>query len=223
VSIGNTDMVVDIETVPNMKMAKRNPRTFTAPKNYKDEEKIRGYIEQRHDEWMEQLPLDLDYARISCIGISVGDKPAQAFVDGQPKSKGDGIITESGLLQWFWAEAKKASTILGYNIQGFDLPIIQRRSWKLGVEPTVALYALKPWDDKVIDLMRRFYHNGYGPGVKYRGLKQVCAMFGIGNRMPEVDGSMVGEMDAETLAAYCASDVEMTRELAIRTRGHYWG
>jgi predicted PolB exonuclease-like 3'-5' exonuclease len=216
-------LVVDIETVPNMKMAKLHPKEFSAPKNYKDEEKIRGYIETKHDEWMGKLPLDLDYARISCIGISMGDDPARAAVDGQPKEKGDGIVTEAGLLKWFWAEAKKAQTILGYNVQGFDLPIIQRRSWVLGVQPTVPLHALKPWDDRVVDLMKRFYHSGYGPGVKYRGLKQVCAMFGIDNSLPDLDGSMVGEMDAETLAAYCASDVELTRELAIRTKGHYWG
>lgn len=216
-------MVLDIETTANMTMAKAHPKVFSAPKNYKDEEKIRGYIENKQDEWEDKLALDLDYAKITCIGIAMGDKDPQAFVVGQPTSKDPGIaITEEGLLLWFWREAEKAHHIIGWNHQGFDLPIIQRRSWVLGVEPTVPLHSLKPWDSKIVDLMKRLYHNGYGPGVKYRGLKAVCAMYGIDNPLPNIDGSDAVWLDPEKLAEYCANDVAMTRELAIRTRGHYW-
>lgn len=47
-------------------------------------------------------------------------------------------------------------------------------------------------------------------------------MYGIENILPDVDGSQVAEMDDNTLAWYCASDVMMTAELGRRTYHYYW-
>jgi predicted PolB exonuclease-like 3'-5' exonuclease len=212
-SLSNT-LVFDIETAPNSLVEDHSPE-FTVPSNYKDPEKIARCIEGKQKEFFDKAALDLDYARITAIGAAMGNGEVQAVLVGADQ-------TEKDALKWFWSQVAQAKTVCGYNITGFDLPIIQRRSFVLSVTPTRRLFDLKPWDAFTLDLMRSFYHNGYGPGVKYRGLKAVCAMFGIENPLPELDGSQAAGMDSETLRVYVINDVRMTRELARRMQGHYW-
>lgn len=209
----NRILTFDIETVGNSLVESHMP-TFDAPKNYKDPIKIARYVENKELEFADRGALDLDFARIVAIGLVMGEGSIESAIIE--------MSSEADVLKWFWSKAAQAKTVCGYNIIGFDLPIIQRRSFVLGIAPTRRLFDLKPWDTFTLDLMRNFYHQGYGPGVKYRGLKQVCAMFGIENPLPDVDGSQVASMDADTLRAYVESDVQITRELARRMKGHYW-
>lgn len=210
----NHILFFDIETAPNSLVEDHVPE-FTAPSNYKDPVKITRYVEEKQAEFVDKAPLDLDFARITAIGAVMGDGEVQAVLVSTDQ-------TEKDALKWFWSLVMQAKTICGYNIIGFDLPIIQRRSFVLEVTPTRRLFDLKPWDAFTLDLMRTFYHQGYGPGVKYRGLKAVCAMFGIENPLPDLDGSQAVEMDMDTLRCYVENDVEMARELARRMKGHYW-
>lgn len=208
----NQILTFDIETTANSLIEYHMP-TFSAPGNYKDPTKIARYIKTKESEFTDKAALDLDFARVIAIGLTMEDGPIESVIVE---------TSEADALKWFWSKVAQAETICGYNIIGFDLPIIQRRSFALGVTPTRRLFDLKPWDAFTLDLMRNFYHQGYGPGVKYRGLKAVCAMFGIENPLPDVDGSQVASMDADTLRAYVESDVQITRELARRMKGHYW-
>ncbi len=208
----------------------------TAPKNWKDEEKIARYIEEtsqtRHEDFVAKTPVDLDFARITSIGVALGGSDPWALMVGDeygPDASGPlrsekyRTVTEYDLLVWFWDQARRANRLAGYNIIGFDIPIIQRRSFKYGIEPSFGLIDVKPWDKKILDFMRLFYHNGYGPGIKYRGLKQIVKMFGIETPWDvKGHGSEVGEMSPSELRLYTMSDVAKTRELAVRMKGIYW-
>jgi predicted PolB exonuclease-like 3'-5' exonuclease len=205
----------DIETDKNELVNDHVPE-FAPPRNYVDHIKIERYIREKQAEFADKAALDLDFSRITAIGLALGEEDPQAALVNV------GGWEEKDVLSWFWEMVAKAKQVCGYNIIGFDLPIIQRRSFVLGVTPTRRLFDLKPWDAFTLDLMRSFYHQGYGPGVKYRGLKAVCAMFGIDNPLPELDGSQVAGMDLDTLRRYVVNDVEMTRELWRRGLGHYW-
>jgi len=216
----NGVMFFDIETEPNKNLlVDELLPEFSAPSNYKDPEKISRYIEEKRAGFSDTAPLDLDFARINAIGIAMGNAEPEAVVtDGVTNRK------EEDLLRWFWTLAENATTIAGYNIIGFDIPIIMRRSFALEITPTRPLFGLKPWDALTLDLMRAFYHNGYGPGVKYRGLKWACKAYGIETLwdVDEVDGSMIAELSPDELRAYVISDVARTRALAVKMRGHYW-
>ena len=192
------NLYFDIETEPNDGMIAEYP-----PKG-----KLESFIKK--------AALDLDYARVTAIGA--------AWDTGDPVAGLVGLDgCEEDVLRWFWGLASKAARLVGYNIVGFDIPVLQRRSFVHGIRPAFPLIDIKPWDNKLADLMRLFYHNGYGPGIKYRGLKQVVKMYGITTEW-DADGSgdQVGDMSENELRAYVNSDVAKTRALGERMKGVYW-
>ena len=215
-TVGNPDMCPFVETpVP--------PTPEEAPRNFKKEEAIKGWMaketkrrEAEYQERLERMPLDVDFARVIAIGYVIGNAPIQVALAEDTNS-------EAAALLAFWTALKEGSRICGFNVLDYDLPIILRRSWMLGVRPTRMLDFRRYSTQSVIDLMQILYNWGKAPGPRYRGLKKVCEMFGIPNPLPELDGSQVAEMDTATRAKYCKNDVEMTRELARRTYGWYWG
>jgi hypothetical protein len=226
-------LFVDIETVGNpvMEQFLKPPQ---APKNYKDPQKIAAYVANKQADQVSRMALDIDYARIVSIAIGRGFK-------GEPEVRLAGSDKEEAeVLTWFWENLVGAQlsaqdpsyTLFGYNLVGYDLPIILRRSWVLKVS-TILKFNTHPRNRQLVDLMRVLYHDGYAPGPKFKGLKAVCEMYQIPNDMPDVDGSMVSDMvehtsegikflDPEKLKAYNASDVRMTQQLAQKTEGWYW-
>jgi len=55
-----------------------------------------------------------------------------------------------------------------------------------------------------------------------KGLKWVCKRYGIDNPLPDLDGSMVQDMDIETLRAYAANDVKLVQALYKKMSGVYF-
>jgi hypothetical protein len=209
---------LDIETVPNDDM-----RQFVtvsaddAPKNYKKEEIIAKWVEAEQERRIERMALDVDHARIVAIAWeNDGSKPQTSI------ARNEGF--ERKALREFWGSVTMRAVLprfCGYNILGFDLPLVVRRSWVLGV-PVPEINMRRYSTEHVVDLMQLLYNWGNGPGPRSRGLKEVAAMYGIENPLPDLDGSKVAEMDDDTLAAYCENDVRMARALAQKMKGWYW-
>ena len=200
-----------------------------APKNYKRAEAIEEWItreterrQEKYDEVVASMALDVDYARVVAIGVGRHEGLSGARGEHTIKVLLSDLPHEAEMIQDFWEEAQRYSRLCGWNILDFDLPIILRRSWALGVTPTRLLDFRRYSTSTTIDLMQILYNWGNSPGPRYRGLKEVAKMYNIQNDFPNLDGSDVATMDEETLIAYCRNDVRMTRELAMRTRGYYW-
>jgi len=223
-------LVLDIETVSNPLMSAfvtpPDPVTVSdAPKNYKKESVITGWIEKEivkrqaaYDERLAKMPLDIDYAMVDSIGwqVVVGQEATLSGVALRSEE-----FTESDVLRAFWKVAASADRLAGYNIMGFDLPILYRRSWVLGVE-TTRFRARRYSSEDVIDVMQLLYNWGNGPGPRARSLKVVCAMYGIDNPLPDLDGSQYEGLSPDERREYCANDVRMTWELLQKIHLIYW-
>jgi hypothetical protein len=202
----------DIETAVNLDALPFLPEP-TAPGNYKDAEKIAQYVVDKKAEQVAQAPLDGDLGRIVAIALQCGlENATQTQLVGDTETP-----NEVEILKWFWASfAQMEGRACGYNILGFDLPYLLRRSFDLRVpvpiQPRLAKYQIEP----VTDLMGILYNWGTA-----RGLKWVCKRYGIENPLPDLDGSQVATMDRDTLRKYAANDVYLVIELYKRMCGVY--
>jgi hypothetical protein len=199
----------DIETEAN-KEALKYLEEPSAPSNWKDPVKIAAYVEEKRQEQIDRAALDADFGRVVAIGMKIDELPVQSFSIHNN--------TESDLIGYFWdLYYKERGQSCGYNIIGFDLPYLMRRSFDLGIKssitPNLAKYRTLP----TLDLMMVLY-NWSG----FRGLKFVADRYGIPNPLPDIDGSQVADMDADTLHAYVQNDVTMTYLLYKRMQGIYF-
>ena len=181
-----------------------------APSNYKDADKIAAYVAEKQAESLKTAALDPDYGRI--IAIATG------WFDLEPEVMDKYDHSEKEILEMFWLFYEDCGgNSCGYNIIGFDLPYIMRRSFDLGVKapiiPSLAKYRTEP----TIDLMGILFNWGQA-----KSLKWVCKRYGINDPLPDLDGSMVNGMDIETLRAYSANEVRLIQQLYKKMSGIYF-
>ena len=203
----------DIETEANPDAIQFMPEP-QAPGNYKDEAKIAAYIAEKKAEQVERAALDADYGRIVAIGVKQDNKLIQSWVDGD---KGQ-YYDERQIILWFWDVFNDHNgECCGYNITGFDLPYLMRRSFALGIKPPMIPDLRRYQTYPTLDLMMVLY--GW---QNFKGLKFVAERYGLDNPLPELDGSQVATMDADTLRAYVENDVNLVYQLYKRMEGVYF-
>lgn len=202
----------DIETAVNLDALVFLPEP-TAPANYKDAEKIAQYVSEKKTEQTLQAPLDADLGMVTAIAMQRGlENAAEVYLVGDEETPDERV-----LLECFWRNfARLDGRTCGYNVLGFDLPYLLRRSFALSVNvplpPRLAKYQTEP----VVDLMGILYNWGNA-----RGLKWVCKRYGIPNALPNLDGSKVAGMDRDTLRKYAGNDLTLVIELYKRMCGVY--
>lgn len=114
------------------------------------------------------MSLSPEYCKIVGLNwMEQGDDPHSYWVGENLEIKATStLVTEDQLLKKFWTLASKYGTIITYNGLSFDLEVIKSRSASLYVPATVDLSNLKPWENKVIDLMKRMFSNRKAMGLK---------------------------------------------------------
>lgn len=153
-----------------------------------------------------EMSVTPEMCKIAAFGWALDCQP-QSMVVGQPRSIENGeVCTERELLEQFWLLAKQARQLCGFNILGFDLPVIFVRSILLDV-PHSRTFDMTPWKHEVVDLMvKRF------PKFKATGLKKLCKMMGVEVPAGDVDGSQVEQLlkdDPVKVGEYVRSDVSI--------------
>lgn len=168
------------------------------------------------------LSVTPEFCRIVAMGSARGDAEIKTAVVGQ-LLQFDGKehkLTESDLLESWWLAVEECSPLVGFNIVGFDLPVIFIRSALLGIRPTRKIDT-RPWGGEVIDLMQARWPKG---GQK--SLKDTARILGFKVPAEGVDGSHVDLLWREgrlaEIAAYQASDIEVTRQLFSFLKGFFF-
>lgn len=207
----------DIETMANPEAVDLMPQP-KAPMNLRDAEKIAQAIEEKKREMIENAALDADYGRIVSIGMSNG--VTFVLLNEEVFPGANDSMSEQKMLERFWREFSNCDgRCVGYNILGFDLPYLLRRSMALGVKPSILPVTARYRTEPVTDLMMILYNWG---SEKFKGLKQVAKLYGITNACEGMDGSMVKEMSVEDIIRYQKNDVQMVIDLYHKMNGVYF-
>ena len=227
------NIFLDIETIPAQrpevldvfrKDAEVERLTVKAPSNYKDEVKIAEYIAAKRveidaavDEKYRKTALDGTWGQVCVIGYAVDDnEPVTIY-------KQDDLADEAYALHEFNTQLaaifnpNDRMNFVGHNVIGFDLPFLHKRYIINGIKPSAFIpFNARPYSEFVFDTMTQWA--GYGGRISLDRLGRALSIGGKG----EFNGSMVwdavqhGEIDR--VAAYCAEDVELTREVYRRMR-----
>lgn len=169
----------------------------------------------RSDPW-EKLCFDPNFIQPCVAGFCTGDK---CWSIGQNDFAEN---SERQLIQAVWDEIETADKLITFNGWSFDIPLLMRRSWYLGVKPS-RLLSLKKYEAGFHVDVRMVLGNWdtYAKGNMdlYGKLK-----LGIG-KTSGVDGSQVqgmwnrGEYDA--IHEYCRQDCKVTYDLYQSLKGWY--
>lgn len=197
-------IVIDIECIGSPG-AKDFLDPVKAPSNYKDPVKIAAYCAEEFDKRVATAALEADLCEVVAVGWQHPDTPAIVYT----RDKSD----EAELIAALWDEIDQRA-IIGFNILGYDLPVLIRRSQLLGV--TYPNLNLDKYRSPHIDLLRRLTFNGE---LTYRSLGFYLRRFGIPHD-DKAKGSDIAQMVAEgrwaDVASHCRADVEGTAALARR-------
>jgi len=220
-------IIFDIETgpLPETELAAMMPAFDPAEVktgNLKDPAKIAEKIaeaeaNQRRD-FIERAALDPLTGRVVAIGVMAyearGEQPP-------PFGKGGrfsiiGHLDEAQTLREFWeltrGEMGRTNPMIGFNIFGFDLPFLFRRSWKHRVAVPFGLRRGRYWGDQLIDL-RDYWQLG---DRQARGsLDSIAKHLGVGAKNGE--GKAFAELwqsNRKQAESYLRNDIELTALVA---------
>lgn len=178
---------------------------FEAPSNYKDETKIAAAIAEKKKVWLAETALNPLTARVMVIGLMVSD----TFVlIGPPAS-------ESEILYEFWdaiQDVNDIHKIIGFNICNFDLPLLCRSSYRLGVPIPKSLRDGRYWSRQVVDL-RDLWTLGdrQAPG----SLDTIAKYLNVGAKTGSgKDFAALWASDREKAIEYLKNDLSLTSAIA---------
>jgi len=198
-------IVFDVETIGSPD-AESMLDPVRPPANYRDEFKIKTYVQDKLAERIATASLEPDLCEIVALGAM------RAGTDMVVMTRKD--LDEAFLLSWFWDTVTNCR-LIGYNILQFDIPVLIRRSQLLGVKHPVV--NLDRYRSPHIDLMQRLSFNG---AITFRSLNFYARRFGLDCDDDTVVGADIpklvvdGEWDA--IRDHCACDIQKTALLAER-------
>jgi len=203
-----TSVVFDLETIPvNISQAhlKKAEDEYRPPSNYKDPEKIAKHKQEFIEGLAERHKFRVGGARVVAAGLGLITGNQVTNIEGMASDDPNKIMK---FLVDYLAEINNYR-LVGYNIMGFDLPIL---SHALNAADLSLNCPQGKWDP--IDLM--FHFKGYG-------MKDLAESYGIETLKDEegrtLDGGAVQNLyelgQLETIEKYVKHDILMEGRLFI--------
>jgi len=212
------NLYLDIETIPSQEPWVREyiEEKITPPGNIKKPESIENWIYEKKPQAVEdayrKTSLDGAMCHIVAIGWAVdGDKAKCVLTPGHKNEK--------VILRNFFDLCDDLSypTVIGHNVNGFDMKILRQRAMILGVKiPSCLPWAAKPWELNPYDTMVQW------DAKNFISMDKLAKAMGVKGK-DGIDGSMVYDLwkdgEHDKLADYCKSDVDMVRQIHQKMTG----
>lgn len=206
----NNRFYIDIETGPlDAPFLDAMKPEFVANRTLKDPEKIKADLAAKEAAWRDGAALDAMTGRVLCIGVErSGDF---TYFEGD----------ENLMLEKFWTLTDELFTnatgdqLIGFNIFGFDLPFLVRRSWHLSVVvPRWVRPIGKRWSETFIDLMDCWR---MGNREDMASLDAIGRHIGLApKRGSGKDFADLYTSNRDAAIQYLSADLERTKKLAER-------
>jgi hypothetical protein len=144
---------------------------------------------QNLQKFIDDAALHAETCRVCAIGVRGERGAAILGVDAATPMDADvdhDNSEESTIIQKFWSKVDAALTakrrLIGVNIYGFDLPILCRRSFILGVPIPEGVRRGRYWNELFVDLMDVW---GCGKPNFYISLNNLGGILGVGGKEKE--------------------------------------
>ena len=205
----------DAETLPatDEQIVKGIRDNLSAPKNYKDAEKIAQWIDDNLDKKVRDTALSGLFGQVLCIGYAVDDGDVEViYSDGERGGERGVLLSFRRVCCYRMVEQSNfcQHTLVGHNILDFDVPFLSQRMMINGLSPLFR-HGTKPWDMSIDDTMTMF---ACGKRERY-SLDNLCKAFGFKSPKGEITGANVYDYwlkgEHEMIADYCKRDVEAVR------------
>lgn len=191
----------------------------TARKTFEDakaaaERAMQSAESEQWEEFVAKAALSAVTGRVLAIGYGQADDDRLVEVDTDESGE-DALLT--GFWERFEEAAKTDGLMIGFNVKGFDLPFLVRRSWKLGVDvPGELLRDGRYWHRAIIDLYELWQCGHRGQSIS---LDRLCQFLGFEGKLKDVDGADFAGLylDPATRGqaiAYAQQDIVCTLDVA---------
>ncbi len=216
IETGALDNDVILSRVPEFDISEVKLGNTTAPDKIK--EKLRRALLTHESKYIDRAALNAETGQVLAIGIWYGSNKVFVRAVGDREVDGDPLdvfeVTEKTLLMWMWEHYDGISPLIGFNIFGFDLPFLVRRSWILGVDIPKGVRKGRGWCYSFVDLMQEW---GCGEYRKYISLGDLAKCLGVGEKSGSgKDFQKLFEEDREKALDYLRNDLMLTKAVGER-------
>lgn len=202
-------IVMDIETMPRADAA--SFISVKAPKTYKDQEKIDAYVKEKTEEEIKFAALSAETCQVAAVGWTA---------NGSDFTTVESLTDEAHVIASFWNYLRELSfqgtgyTIVTFNGSRFDIPVLIRRSWCLGIEP-VKLFSGRYFDSgKTCDIMEVYQCGDRQASIS---LGRLSKLLGVGEKVGSgADYAKLLETDPEKAKEYHINDLFLTWHCGIK-------
>lgn len=184
--------IFDLETTPNRDMILEHPEAYAS-------------MLERKKLTAEQSAIVYPWSSVICCSVYDEDTREIESTYGAGEEK----VVKAAL------EMLSEGTLCGFNIKGFDIPMLCFRAVALGfkIPKNLNVAGKKPWEISHIDLLEHIKFGGHTAN----SLNDCCLAFGIPSPKQDMNGLGVYEAAKagryEEIAAYCVEDVKATTKL----------
>ena len=200
---------LDIETVPAKEITAEDVKV---PGNMSKAETIAKYIEEEGlAKTIKDHSVDVLRCKVICIGYAVDNGDVKSLFNTNEEALFRAF--NEMFVEEFKTPERHIVTFSGYNLKGFDYPIIALRMFKYGLD----MKDYFPLDintrSRMFDLMQAIANFRYGT---FYSQDDVCAFLGLPLK-DGVDGGSVYNLYKEgkfdDIASYCRRDVQRVVEI----------
>ena len=131
-------------------------------------------------------------------------------------AEGLGLPPEAIMLHEFWdiCAPAEGNHLVGFNCCQFDLPVLIRRSWKLGVAVPLGIRRGRYWGDNITDLRDVWQ---CGDRQAHGSLDTIAKHLGVGQKNGEgKDFARLWHNNRELALRYLQNDLALTAAIAKR-------